>query len=483
MQSWADCITGTHESSFWKRQLSALILSFVQKDRDMTQTTTSAAIGKFVAGTYERQLPPEVMDIAKQSVVDWFAVCLAACSDPEGRMVAGMVHGWNSRGGAIAVDGHKGAAAPIALINGTYSHTLDFDDFHIDSVHHAGGTTLAAVLALGMARKCSGREILAAFVSGFEVGTNLGLNDVGLKLGNGGWHPTCVLGHFSAAAACAALLGFDQERAERTIGLAAVQVGGLMAAAGTISKPFIVGKSAMDGVLAAELAEKGATAPGNLLDIGRPGLFATLFQAEVLPNVDRLGTEWQITRNAFKPYSACQLTHASIDAARVLAQPQRAGDIVSARAYVHPFAQKIAGRTNPATLLESRFSLKHCIAMGLLGHGAGPADFEERLADKNVIALRDRVDIMTTDEVARSAAKLEVTWKDGTVTKETTAAALGSTERPMSWADLDAKFLSAAAPRLGNRARAMLDALRRFDEPDALAEISAILVEKPTTLN
>jgi len=37
MQSWANCITGTHESSFWKRQLPLLRLTMGQRSLNITQ--------------------------------------------------------------------------------------------------------------------------------------------------------------------------------------------------------------------------------------------------------------------------------------------------------------------------------------------------------------------------------------------------------------------------------------------------------------
>ena len=74
----------------------------------------------------ERRSPADVLDAAKLCVVDWFAVCLAARTDPEARAVAELVHGWRSHGKALALDGCRGAAAPVALLNGTLSHTLDF---------------------------------------------------------------------------------------------------------------------------------------------------------------------------------------------------------------------------------------------------------------------------------------------------------------------------------------------------------------------
>lgn len=441
----------------------------------MTENKNSAAISRFVTELNDMSLPSDVVTFAKQSLIDWFAVCIAANTDPEALIVADMVHGWRSQGGAVAVDGCTGSPAPIALVNATFSHALDYDDFHIGSIHHAGGPTFSAALALAMDRGLSGEAVLRAFVAGFEVGTQLGMNDTGLTLGNAGWHPTCVLGHFSSAVACASLMRLDRDRVERAVGFAAAQVGGLMSSAGTIAKPFVVGKSAFSGVVAAELAERGASVPGHLME-SASGLFPSLLQKQATPNLDKLGTEWQVVRNTFKPYSACQLTHASIDAAKGARSRVPVDRIKSARAFVHPFALKIAGIHKPTTALASRFSLKHCIAMSLLGHGASPTDFNmERLQDPQIVRLRDSIEIVTTDDVTRTSARLEITTIDGETVMEIAPAALGSLDRPMSMADTERKFLESTTAALGVRATTMLDALRRFDDKGAIAEVTALM--------
>lgn len=441
----------------------------------MSQNPNASAIGRFVSELQGAKLPANVMDAAKQSLIDWFAVCAAASADREAGLVADTMMAWRSQGEAVSIGGRTGSAGPVALINATYSHALDFDDFHIASIHHAGGPTFAATLAMAMDRHLSGEAVLRAFVAGFEVGTRVGMNDLGLTLGNGGWHPTCILGHISAAIGCAALLGLDQGKIERALGFAAGQAGGLMASAGTIAKPFLVGKSAFSGVLAAELAERGASVPGHLID-APVGIFGCLLQKEATLDLSRLGVEWEVTNNTFKPYSACQLTHASIDAARLAAARTAPDAIKSVRAFVNPFALKIAGNEKPATSLQAKFSLKHVVAMALRGHGASPGDFTaETVADPRIVGLRDRIEIVPTDDVARVASRLEITLRDGSTIVEFVPAAKGCLEQPMTMADTERKFLDSAGDAFGGKSQAMLDALKHFDDKGAIEEVAALL--------
>ena len=153
--------------------------------------------------------------------------------------------------------GGHAAPVPAALVNGTLAHCLDYDDTHIESILHGSGPTWAAALAAGAQRNASERELLSAFITGFEVGTRVGNGGIGVRLNHSGWHTTCVLGRYSSAAAASALLGLDATQVKHALGIVATQVGGSTASVGTMSKPFHAGKTASDGVLAAELASQG----------------------------------------------------------------------------------------------------------------------------------------------------------------------------------------------------------------------------------
>jgi 2-methylcitrate dehydratase PrpD len=441
------------------------------------KTTPNAdSIARFVIGHPRREYPPEVLDAGRQCLVDWFGVCLGALSEPPAVAVHRMVSAWRSQGRARMLAGGHAAAVPAALVNGTLAHCLDYDDTHIESILHGSGPTWAATLAAGAQRSASERELLSAFITGFEVGTRVGNGGIGVRLNHSGWHTTCVLGRYSSAAAAAALLGLDATQVKHALGVAATQVGGLTASVGTMSKPFHAGKTASDGVLAAELAAQGFEAAVDLLDSAR-GLMPTLFQdPAVTVRVAEFGETWEITRNSFKPYAACQLTHASIDCALKLGESIDSAEVTRIRAFVNPLAIKMAGHTNAATANEGKFSLAYTIALGLAGHRARLEDFMAgRLGDRRLQALAARVETIPSEAIERTGARVEVTLSDGRTLSEETQLAFGSVGHPMRWPDLEAKFLSLAEPVIGSRARALFDVLRDFDKPGRLDEAFAII--------
>lgn len=423
---------------------------------------------------YDHPLPEPVADAARRALVDWFAVGLGGMADVQSRSVAMVAQGWLSQGAAFTLDGHVMAPAPAALVNGAAAHTLDFDDFHIASLLHPGAPTLAAVLALGYGRGLDGARMLAAFVAGFEVGARLGLDGLGERLAARGWHPTSILGHLSATAGAAAVLDLNLEQFSSAMGIACAQAAGLMALAGSYAKPFAVGKAAMNGVLAAEMAAVGITAPQGLLEDPVRGLFGALLQ-EPQAAVARIDEDWLTLENTYKPYPSCQLTHAAHDAAleasRLLEGRVPAAVVLT----VHPLAPVIACHASPRTVLEARFSLPYNVALGLQGRRAVLAEFSDLgLSDATRRDLASRVQVETDPDVARWSAKLRVEFSDGTASSVDVPAALGSLGRPMQWSDLEEKFMDTVEP-LTPDARGLLDALKRFDSPGAPDEVAALI--------
>lgn len=442
-----------------------------------TMTTPNLdSICRFVGATACRPLDPALADAAKQCLVDWFAVSLAALPDAAPSLVRRQMQRWATAGRAMNLYGDLGAAAPMALVNGTLSHSLDYDDMHFGTAYHASGPTLAATLAVALDRGCTGQEVLNAFLTGYEVGTTMGAGGIGPRLADSGWHPTGVLGHFSAVSSAAALLRLPPEQIAQALGLAATQAAGLQASGGTMAKPVHVGKSAMNGVLAAELAAMGMDANPALLDDAQRGIVGCLFQQPLLAPFETLGRVWQIQGNTFKPYAACQLTHAAHETARTMAEGFRREGLRQVRVHVNPLAPKVAGRERATTPMEGKFSIPYCVALGLKGYSADMSGFTAaRVADPELRDLAGITQVVATEGVERCAARIDLEYVDGRILRGQVAEVLGSPGRPLTWSDLEAKFLAATTPALGDDAPRLLAALRRFEEPGRMAEVWQII--------
>ena len=129
---------------------------------------------------------------------------------------------------------------------------------------------------------------------------------------------------------------------------------------------------------------------------------------------------------------------------------------------------------------QGDFAFGGCGAAG----GCGETDIsragEDEYADDvvrraDVIALRDKVRATRDDSIAEDAAKIRVTTKDGRTFDIFVEHAIGSTERPMSDAQLRSKFTGLAEPVLGaDRAASVADAFDKLPDVRNVAELVAM---------
>ena len=144
----------------------------------------------------------------------------------------------------------------------------------------------------------SGRDLVTAYVAGYEVSAELLRRDSNYH--RKGWHPTSVFGVIGAAAAAAVLHRLPAERAATALAIAASHAGGLGANFGTMTKPYHAGRAARDGLVAARLAAAGATAGHDTLE--NPQGFLTAFSPGMAPDRNspaRVGTEWYWSANGY----------------------------------------------------------------------------------------------------------------------------------------------------------------------------------------
>jgi len=156
-------------------------------------------------------LPPEVLEVGRQALLDWFGVTLGGSHEPGPEILLRSVGAAADDG--VTVVGHEVRLTPpaAALVNGTASHVLDFDDVNARFLGHASVAVVAAALALGEELDASGSDLLVAFVAGYETACRVAVA-IGPQPYVRGWHYTGTAGTFGAAAACARLLALDGSR-------------------------------------------------------------------------------------------------------------------------------------------------------------------------------------------------------------------------------------------------------------------------------
>jgi len=260
------------------------------------------------------------------------------------------------------------------------------------------------------------------------------------------------------------------------MGLAATQVAGLTGSFGSPAKPFHAGKAGMNGVLAAQMARGGFHAGMDVLEPGG-GLDRALVQdAAVQVHELDFAEGWEITRNTYKPYASCLLTHPIIDAARQLRGVCDESEIQKVLICVNPLAIQLAGKPEPATPFEGKFSLAFCAALALTGRAVSQTDFsDETIADPRLRGLMNKAELVPLADMAVTSGTLTLVTEGGATHSVNTPMARGNPEHPMSWEELREKFVSLASPAIGQRSEPLFASLQRFNEHDDLSAVLGLI--------
>jgi 2-methylcitrate dehydratase PrpD len=414
-------------------------------------------------------LPDDVRALARQCVLDYVACTLAGSKeDLTGILLAEM----EEAGGTplATIIGH-GARLPVlsaALVNGAASHALDFDDVNLSMTGHPSVVLLSALLALAEERGSSGRDVLTAFVAGYELQCRLGLLLAPGHYNVLGFHATGTLGSFGAAAACAHLLQLDAAQFATALGIAGTQAAGLKSMFGTMCKPLHAGKAAYHGLLAARLARRGFTSRADVVEC--PQGFARTHSPDFHP-AEALGEPpggFHIRNNLFKYHAACYMTHAPIEAARRLREQHglTPGDIAQIRLRLDETCDRVCNISAPRTGLEAKFSLRLTTAMALAGVDTGGLGSysEQTAADPTLIALRDKVEFDFQNGRPNTIADLELVLTDGRSVSTSYDSGIPASDIQEQGRRLAEKFTSLAEPILGGaHTRDLIGDIERFE--------------------
>jgi len=389
--------------------------------------------------------PADAIAEAKLCLLDWLGVTLGGAREPLTNILIELTDVLGGEEQATVI-GHsfKDTVLNAALINGSASHALDFDDVHFQMMGHPTVPVMPALLALAEDRKSDGRDFLTAFVAGFEAECRIGSSMLPFHYQQG-WHATSTIGRLGAAVACAKLLGLDTERLNYSIGLAATQAGGLKQVFGTMAKPFHAGKAAMDGLLSALLAERGFTCSDDIL-AGEMG-FCQVLSPESDPDMIVSGfcEDYTIVNVMFKRHASCFETHPTIDAALALREKVKIEEIDEILVEAVPVAVEIAGKPEPATGLEGKFSLAYCVALALADGETGEENFtDEKVRSERLVNIWKKAKVVANEDLGMTQANVTILTKDGRELKGSGDTFEVSSDKDRRKDDLIRKFRSFA---------------------------------------
>lgn len=408
----------------------------------------TAVLASFVAESSWRGVPAPVRHEGKRLLLNWLGCALGGARDPTVDILVQTLAGFAGTDGATLIGRHGRFDAPnAAMVNAVAANILDFDDTHMPTVIHPSVPVASAVLALAETHPVPGARLLHAFILGVEAACRVG-NAVTPGHYERGWHISSTCGVFGAAAGCTSLLGLNAQQTAQALGIAATQASGLTEMLGSMTKSYNLGHAAKNGLTAALLARAGFTSSTRALEAPR-GFAQVLGESPKLSAITaELGTAWAVTEVACKPFPCGIVLHSAIDACLTLRTRHglRAGDIERVEVRLSPLALTLAGKPAPSTGLEGKLSARHATAVALLFGAAGVREFTDAVVrDPAVIALREKITTQPDPALSNEATVVAITLVSGERFELALDHAIGSLARPMSDADLEAKFKALAA--------------------------------------
>ena len=440
-------------------------------------------VSEFVTGNGFDKLPPDVVEAAKAAVLDCVGVALAGSDEESARICATLARQESRAAEATVIgQGFRTSATLAALCNGTSAHALDFDHSYLMGQPTAG--LIPSALTMGEATGASGRDVLAAYVAGFEVVSRLARSMPQLST-HGHWHATSSFGTVGAAACCARLAGLDAGATRNALGIAASMASGMVWNFATMTKPLHSGLAAQNGVLATRLAAEGFTSSPAALEEGK-GVFDCFgrgLECDASP-FETLGRGFDLTRIgvAVKPYPCGGLTHSAVDAVLELRQEGlRPDQVASMRVGVTSQVFDRIMNALPANGIESKFSMPYILARAL-ADGALVLDTftDEAAADPGIRDLAGSI-VMELDaglvETADGArpADVAVRLKDGGELRRRVDHSKGRPEKPLTPTELRDKFDTCAAtaldPERVGQVAELIGGLEGLESVGALCEL------------
>lgn len=437
-------------------------------------------IADYAVGERTARLPAEAVHHAKRAVIDWFAALFPGSVVAPATLYEQALAEDLDRGEARLAGGRRATLRAAAMINGSASHTVEFDDIFKDAIYHPGCPVISAALAAAQTHGLTGDAFLRAVIVGYEVSTR-----IGVAMGRDHyryWHTTGTIGTFGAAAAVATVLGCDRERFAHALATCATWAAALQQAfrSESMSKPLHAGHAADAGALAAMGAARGVTGALDVLD-GAVGFGVAMSgSANWSEATADFGTRYNITSMTFKNHACCGHTFAAADAAIALRNQNalRPEQIERVRVFAYQATLDVTGSYKADTPFEAKFSLPYVVACALV-HGSVRlgAFTPERLADPAIKALMPKVTFERDAAIdaafpKQRSARVEIDTRDGRHLVLFQPARVGDPELPFTDEQVVDKYLELATPVIGAaRAKPLLDRLWTLDR---LADVRSL---------
>ena len=458
-----------------------------EEDEHMNETLELA---RHCSSIEYENLADDVIDMAKYLFLDYLGVVMRGSQTNSAKCAQSLAGQFRSTSANMTIIGTNVVTDSLnaALANGIAAHSIECDDVVNEASLHPAVTIMTTALsAANLAGGCSGKDFIRAIVVGYEMVIRLGVAVDPAAHYARGFHPTATCGTFGAAMTAACILGLDENQTLNALGIAGSQAAGSMEylTDGVYTKRFHAGWAAKSGLTAALLAKEGFTGPRTIIE----GKFGFLNGYSEEPHPEHLFSDWanpyKIMKTGIKPYACCRYKQGPIDCILQIMQSHQLtqADVKRIRVGVLSagfslVADPIEKKRQPQTIVDAQFSMPFGAAVAVLFGNAGLDQYTtENLRATDVDRIMACVDcykdlVLDEQYPSKWPAAAEIETHDGKRFNAHIEYPKGDPENPLSWNELQAKFLSMVGTAMSaDQAHGIIQRIEKLETRDDLMHV------------
>ncbi|WP_164516915.1 MmgE/PrpD family protein [Clostridium transplantifaecale] len=446
----------------------------IEKDKLCTLRMAEYAVCDHTA-----QLTEKDIRMTRLSFLDWLSAAVSGCKEKSAGLLMDMACEEHASGDCVLIGQNK-CTSPLyaALINGTLSHAIDFDDIHDFLSLHLSSPVFPAALAAAQISGASGMELINGSINGMQIMVAVSAAIMPEHYNIGRFHATGTIGIFGAAAAAGAILKLTPEQMCNAFGISAGLMSGIQLNFGTMAKPMAAGMAAKNGLMAALLAKKGFTGRADLFDTDFLSCLSSSASAEKM--IERLSGPFGIHELRFKRYPCGAPTHSGIiNCKKIIADHKiKTEEIEKIIFEPYPRAIRLVGITHPKTGLEGKFSIPFTAAAQIVfGRVTMETFTDEAVRNPAVLQLLDRMEMIPNDEFTPSrGGRATILLKDGRKFSNSTYLLGHELNLDESEKEVVEKYGEILNPRLGSeRTEAIYREIMNLDKAGRLDVLCSLL--------
>ena len=333
---------------------------------DLAVTKQHASI---IAETDFQEHPEDVRALARRAVRDGIANALLAHKTPLGAMYVNA--GPTVENGSPLIGGAGRSPTDAAFANAGLWNALDWDDT-VEGAGHPGSSIVPAALAVGLKTGATVEDFLNGIILGYELAIRTA------KALKPSWdryvlvHGSGTRHTLGAAAAAAAVAGYDADQVAEVLGCAAQLAPVPHAAKFGWDEQRLTwlkdnnARAASASVRAWQLAEGGLVGPRTVLD-DEDGFWRMAGSDQC--DWDTLSTPldegYELPEVAFKPYPCCRWLHATAEATKAAVanvDDVHSVEIETTRRVAESFVLE------PSSQVNAEFSLPFVVGQAVSGN-------------------------------------------------------------------------------------------------------------------